>query len=90
MLHRRGAGDARGEKPPSVPATCEPGLGDHMKPSGERMRGGVRSRGRDEKGSGKPESSKPSPFLLPGREEEEKDPLNWGMEGRPGGEGLGR
>ena len=40
MLHRRGAGDARGEKPPSVPATCEPGLGDHMKPSGERMRGG--------------------------------------------------
>lgn len=38
----------------------------------------MRSKGRDEKGSGKPESSQPSPLLPPRREEEEKDPLNWG------------
>ena len=84
---REGGGDGRGEKPPSVPATCELGLGDHMKQSGERMRGGVRSRGRDEKGSGKPESSQLSPSCHR-REEEEKDSLNWGT--GPGGEGLGR
>ena len=83
-------GDGRGEKPPSAPATCELGLGDHMKQSGERMRGGVRSRGRDEKGSGKLESSQLSPSCHC-REEEEKDSLNWGMgPGVGGGDGLGR
>lgn len=89
QVREGGGGNGRDEKPPSVPATCELGLGDHMKQSGERMRGGVRSRGRDEKGSGKPESSQlSSSCCLQGGRGERPSELGNGPRG--GGGGLGR
>lgn len=64
--HRRGrVGGWQGEKTPSVPATCELGLGDHMKQRGERGRGGVRSKGRDEREAGSLSPHSPAPSCRP-------------------------